>query len=129
MNVPIANNMPQVTLSIVAFITTVLFADASVTPPTIVQTDNLLSAMTLDMLSETVPSLRTPAVVSSSMMETWRGSNHVLVVQVFEGGIITIHGDNLLFSIVHLPPLSSDLPYSFTISIMFLTNNYWYIVW
>ena len=64
MNVPIADDPPQVTLNIVAFITTVLFADALVTPPAIVQTDSALSAMSLDTLSQTVPSLRTPAVVS-----------------------------------------------------------------
>ena len=44
------------------------------------------------------------------------------------GVIVTIHGDNILFCIVHLPPLSSDLPYLFTISIIFFADNYRYIV-
>ena len=96
-NVPIADNSPQATLSISAFVTTVLFANTSVTPPTLVQTSNAPSVMTLDTSLWTVPSLRTPAVVSSSTMGTQRDSSHVLVVQVFEGGIVTIHGDNVLF--------------------------------
>ena len=66
-------------------------------PPTLVQTSNAPSVMTLDTSLQTVPSLRTPAVVSSSTMGTQRDSSHVLVVQVFEGGIVTIHGDNVLF--------------------------------
>ena len=97
--------------------------------PTIVQTDNVPSVMTLDTLLQIVPSLRTPAAVSSSTMGTWRGSDHVLVVQVFKGGIVTICGDNILFSIVHLLLLSSNSPYTFTVSIMFFPDDYWYIIW
>ena len=38
--------------------------------------------------------------------------------------IVMIQGDGLLFSIICLPLLSSDLPFTFTISVMFLTNTY-----
>ena len=40
---------------------------------------------------------------------------------------VMIHGDNLIFSIVHLPPLSFDLPLTFTVSVMFSTDSYQYI--
>ena len=33
------------------------------------------------------------------------------------------------FSIVSLPPLSFDSPFTFTISIMFLNNTFHYTVW
>ena len=94
-----------------------------------VQTDFALFATTQDMLSQTVPSLRTPAVASSSMMEIQRDCNLVPVVQVFKGGNVTVRGSDIIFSIVSLPPLSFDSPFTFTISIMFLNNTFHYTVW
>ena len=119
-----ATNMPLVTLSTVACATTVLFATILDIPPTTVQIDSAPSVMTQDMSSQIVPSLRTPAVVSSSTMETQWESSLVLVVQIFKGGNVMIQGDGLLFSIICLPLLSSNSPLTFTISIMFLTDTY-----
>ena len=57
-------------------------------------------------------------------MENWLGEEELL--ETFEGGLagVTIQGDGLLFSIICLPLLSSDSPFTFTISIMFLTDTY-----
>ena len=123
-NVPTAANMPLATPNTVACETTVLFAAALVIFPATVQTGVAPFAMTWDTSLLTVPFLRTPAVVSSSMMETQRDSSLVPVVQIFEGGNVTIQGDGLLFLIICLPPLSSDLPLTFTTSVMFFTDHY-----
>ena len=63
------------------------------------------------------------------MTETLRGSEFVPVVQAFEGGIVMVQGQDLLFSVIHLLPLSSDSPLTFTVSVMFSTNTFHYIVW
>ena len=72
---------------------------------------------------------RIRAQVSSSMTETLRGFDVVLVVQVFEGGIVTVRGRGLIFSVVHLPPLTIDSPFTFTILIVFFADTFQYIVW
>ena len=72
--------------------------------------------------------MMTPVVVLSSMTKTWRDSSFVPVVQVFEGGNVTVQGSDILFSIICLPPLSSDSPLTFTISVMFLTDTFRYTV-
>ena len=112
------------TLSTIVFETTVLFVTASATTPSTVRTDSVPSAMIPAMSSQIVPSLRTPAVVSSSMMETQRESDLALVVQVFEGGIVTVRGSDLIFSLFHLSPLFSNSPFMFTISTMFFADTY-----
>ena len=72
---------------------------------------------------------KTPARASSSTTEILRGFDVVPVVQIFEGGIVTVQGHGLVFSIVHLPPLTIDSPFTFTVLIIFLTNTFQYIVW
>ena len=129
MNVLTAINVPQVIPNIVASETTVLFATASVTPCASVWTTSASFAMTQDMSSLIIPSQRTPTAGSSSTMETQKDYNLVPVVQVFGGGIVTVQGPDLIFSIVHLPPLSPDCPFTFTISIMFFPDTYQYTIW
>ena len=90
MNAPTVINGLLGTLSTVVFKTAVRFAVASATTPSTVRTDSAPSAMIPAMSLQIVPSLRTPAVVSSSMMETQRESDLAPVVQVFEGGIVTV---------------------------------------
>ena len=63
------------------------------------------------------------------MMATLRGFDVVLVVQVLDGGIVTVRGHGLIFSIVHLPPLTIDSPFTFTILVIFFTDTFHYIVW
>ena len=41
---------------------------------------------------------------------------------------VTVQGPNLIFSIVHFSPLSSDSPFTFTVSILFSTDDYQYMV-
>ena len=79
--------------------------------------------------SSTVLLRRTQARVSSSTRETRRGSDVVPVVQVFKGGIVTVRGCRLIFSVVHLPPLTTDSPFTFTVLIVFFTNTFQYVVW
>ena len=110
-----AASVPLATLSTVVFETIVLFATASATPPTTVQTDFVPFAMTWDTLS---PSTR----------EIWRDSDLAPVVQVFKGGNVTIQGSDLLFSIICLPPLLFDSPFTFTVSIMFSANTFRYTI-
>ena len=42
---------------------------------------------------------------------------------------VTICGRDIFFSIIHLPPLCPGLPYMFTVSIIFSTDTYQYIIW
>ena len=42
---------------------------------------------------------------------------------------VTVQGHGLVLSIVHLPPLTIDSPFMFTILIIFLTDTFQYIVW
>ena len=116
MSAPIVITRPWDTPNISASKTSVLFADASAIHPTIVQTNTVPSVMTLDTLLLTVPSWRTPAAGLFSTMETPRGSEVVPVVQVFKGGIVMVQGQDLIFSIIHWSPLTSDSPLTFTVS-------------
>ena len=43
--------------------------------------------------------------------------------------IVMLRDPNLIFSVVHFSPLTSDLPFTFTISILFSTDVYRYMVW
>ena len=87
------------------------------------------SVTLLITFSLTVLLQRTQAQVSSSMREIPRGFDVVPVVQVFNGGIVTVRGHGLVLSIVHLPLLTVGSPFMFTILIIFLTNTFRYIVW
>ena len=42
---------------------------------------------------------------------------------------VTVQGQDLLFSIIHLPVLTSDSSLTFTILVTFFTNTYCYVVW
>ena len=42
---------------------------------------------------------------------------------------VTVRGQNLIFSIMHWSPSSSDSPLTFTISTMFFTDVYQYTIW
>ena len=67
--------------------------------------------------------------MSSSTRGIPRGFEVVPVVQVFDGGIVTVQGHGLVLSIVHLPPLTADSPFMFTVLIIFLTDTFQYVVW
>ena len=97
--------------------------------PTIVQIDSAPSAMTPVMPSWIAPLPRTPVAVSSSTMEIQRGCSFVPEVQVFKGGIVTVQGPDLIFSVIHLSPLVSDSPFTFTVPTTFLTDVYQYAIW
>ena len=128
-NALIADSMPQGILnismpgiiahSVAALTTTLITAWIGIAP----------SVMILDMSLQTVHFLRTPAWASFSMTETLKDFDVVLVVQLFKGGDVTIHGRDLLFSIVHLSPLCPNSLYTFTILVNFLRDTYQYTVW
>ena len=42
---------------------------------------------------------------------------------------VTVRGRGLLFSVVHLPPLTINSPFTFTVLIMFFADTFRYIVW
>ena len=44
-------------------------------------------------------------------------------------GCVTVRGHGLAFSIVHLPPLTVDSPFMFTVLVIFFTNTFRYVVW
>ena len=79
--------------------------------------------------SSTVLLQRTRVWVSSSTRETLKGFEVVPVVQVFGGGTVTVQGHRLIFSVVHLPPLTIDSPFMFTVLIIFFADTFQYIVW
>ena len=129
MNAPTVSSKLLATPNTIAIATTVLFAAASVTFPATVRTVSAPSAMTQGPSSLIVHSPRTPVVVSSSTMGIQRGFDLAPVVQVFEEGIVTIGGTDLIFSIIHLPLLTVDSPLTFTTLIRFSSNNYCYTMW
>ena len=63
------------------------------------------------------------------MTETLKDFDVVPVVQVLDGGIVTVRGRGLIFSVVHLPPLTDDSPFTFTILVIFFADTFRYIVW
>ena len=103
--------------------------DVSPTWPAIVPIDDVPSVTLPITFLSTVLSRRTQAQVSSSMRGTLRGSDVVPVVQVFEGGIVTVQGRGLFLSVIHLPPLTTDSPFTFTVLIIFFADTFRYVVW
>ena len=128
-SVPTVISMSLAIPNTIATATTVLFATASATPLATVRTTFVPSAMTQAMLSLTAPFWRTPAAGSFSTMEILRVYDLAPVVQVFKGGNVMIQGSDLFFSIIYLLLLSSDLPFTFTVLVMFHSNIYCYIIW
>ena len=99
MNALTAVNALQATPNTVALATTVLFADASVTSPVSVQTNDAPFVTTQDILSLISPSQKTPARGLSLTRGIQRDCEFGLEVQLFKGGIVTIRDPNLIFSI------------------------------
>ena len=63
------------------------------------------------------------------MRETLRDFDVVPVVQIFEGGTVMVQGRRLIFSVLHLPPLTINSPFMFTVLIIFFADTFRYIVW
>ena len=42
---------------------------------------------------------------------------------------VTVRGHGLVLSIVHLPPLTVDSPFTFTVLLIFFADTFQYIVW
>ena len=98
--------------------------DVSPTWPATVPIDAAPSVMPPITFSSTVLSWRTRVRVSYSMTGILRDSDAVLVVQVFEGGIVTVRGRGLFLSVVHLLPLSTGSPFTFTILVIFFDDTF-----
>ena len=129
MNAPAVVNGLPVTLNTTVSEIIAPSVDVSPTWPTTVPINVAPSVMPPITFSSTVLLQRTQAQASSSMTETLRGFDVVPVVQVFEGGIVTVQGCGLILSIVHLPPLTMDSPFTFTVLIIFLADTFRYVVW
>ena len=129
MNAPAVINEPLVTHNTVVSEIIAPTVDASPTWPVTALIAAAPSATLPITFSSTVLLQRTRVRGSSSMGETLRGFEVVPEVQVFEGGIVTVRGRGLLFSVVHLPPLTINSPFTFTVLIMFFADTFRYIVW
>ena len=129
MNVPAAANELPVTHNTAVSGTTAPTVDISPTWPATVQIVAAPSVTPPITFSLTVHLQRTQARVLFSTRETQRGFDVVPVVQVFEGGIVTVRGRGLIFSVVHLPPLTTDSPFTFTVLIVFFADTFQYVVW
>ena len=127
-NVPAVISGPPVIHNTAVSEITALTVDVSPTWPATVLTAAVPSVMPLITFSSTVLSQRTQVQVSSSTTGTLRGSDIVPVVQVLEGGTVTVRGHGLIFSVVHLPPLTVNSPFTFTILIIFFADTFRYIV-
>ena len=46
-----------------------------------------------------------------------------------ERRVVTVRGRGLIFSVVHLPPLTADSPFTFTVLIIFFADTFQYVVW
>ena len=42
---------------------------------------------------------------------------------------VMVRGRGLIFSVVHLPPLTIDSPFAFTVLIIFFADTFRYVVW
>ena len=91
--------------------------------------DVVPSVTLLITFSSTVLLQRTRAQASSSTTEIPRDFDVVPVVQIFEGGIVTVRGHGLILSVIHLTPLTADSPFTFTILVIFFADTFRYIVW
>ena len=129
MNVPAAVNRLPVIHSTIVSETIAPTVDALPIWPATVPIANAPSVMPPITFSSTVLLQRTQAQASSSMTGTLRGFDVVLVVQVLDRGIVTVRGHGLIFSVVHLPPLTIDSPFTFTVLVIFFTDTFQYIVW
>ena len=129
MNAPAVANRLQATHNTAA--SKIIVPSVAVSPiwPSIAPIDVVPSVTLPITFSSTVLLQRTQAQASSSMMEIPRDFDVVPVVQVFEGGIVTVRGRGLIFSIVHLPPLTIDSPFMFTVLIIFFADTFQYVVW
>ena len=77
------------------------------------------------------------------LLAFWRGSTHecikvqcsrVVTIQWTSVGYcniygVTVWGHGLIFSVVHLPPLTIDSPFTFTVLVIFFADTFRYIVW
>ena len=129
MNALVVANEPPVTHNTAVSETIAPTVDVSPTWPATVQIVAVPSVTPPITFSSTVLLRRTQARVSSSTRETQRGFDVVPVVQVFEGGIVTVRGHGLVLSVVHLPPLTVDSPFTFTVLLIFFADTFRYIVW
>ena len=102
MNVPAVTNGPPVTHNTAVSGTIASTVDVSPTWPATVRIAAAPSVMPPITFSSTVLLQRTQARVSFLMRETQRGFDVVPVVQVFEGGIVTVRGRGLI--VAHAPP-------------------------
>ena len=93
------------------------------------QTDAVLSVTPQTTFSSTVLLRKTQVQELSSMREIPTAFDVVPVVQIFRGGNVTVQGRGLIFSIVHLPLLTVDSPFTFTVLVIFLADTFRYIVW
>ena len=129
MNVPaVVNKLPVIHNTTVSEI---IAPSVSISPtwPVTVPIDIAPSVTPPITFSSTVLLQRTQAQVSSSITEILRGFYVVPVVQVFKGGIVMVQGCGLILSIIHLPPLTTDSSFTFTVLIIFFTDTFQYIVW
>ena len=124
----VANELPATRNTVVSGIIAPI-VDVSPTWPAIVPIDGAPSVTLPTIFLSTVLLRRTQVRGSSSMRGTLRDFDVVPVVQVFEGGIVTVRGHGLVLSIVHLPPLTVDSPFTFTVLLIFFTDTFRYIVW
>ena len=46
-----------------------------------------------------------------------------------DNNTVTVRGRGLIFSVVHLPPITSDSPFTFTVLIIFFDDTFRYVVW
>ena len=124
MNAPVVANKLLDTHNIAVSKIMVLSANVSPTWPATAPIDIAPSAMLPITFSSTVLLRRTLARASSSMTGIPRDFDVVPVVQIFEGGIVTVRGHGLVFSILHLPPITDDSPFTFTILVIFFANTF-----
>ena len=124
----VANKLPA-TPNTAASETIAPSADVSPTWPVTVPIAVAPSVMPPITFSSTVLLQRTQAQASFSMTGIPRDFDVVPVVQVFEGGIVTVRGQGLILSIIHLPPLTVGSPFTFTVLLIFLTDTFRYVVW
>ena len=123
-----ANELPAIH-NTTAPVITAPSADALHTWLDTARTDAVLSVMPQTTFSSTVLLWKTQARGLSSTREIPKAFDVVPVVQIFRGGNVTVRGQSLIFSIVNLPLLTVDAPFTFTVLVIFLADTFCYIVW
>ena len=85
-----------------------------------------------------LPGMAGPHIVVTFVRHLWQACcilpdedkwPHSRLRVYYTGNTVTVRGRGLFLSVVHLPPLTFDSPFTFTVLIIFFADTFQYVVW